>query len=298
MKKIYTFVLLAAVNAALFGQSPQLFSYQAVIRDANGNLVSNNQVGIRIQILSGSEDGQAVYTEEHTPVSNANGLVTLEIGNGNAGSGVFAGIDWSDGVYFIKMEADAEGGSNYNVSGVSRILSVPYALHAKTAEILKPHFIGEIYGGGIVFHVWENGQHGLIAAPQDLATGIRWYAGGDPGIYTPTMAKNDGIISGRPNTAIIIAVQGYGDGETYAARICNETSALMGLAYGDWYLPSKYELNLMFLRQGVIGNLAAGNYWSSTESNNAQAWSQDFSSGLQSQSTKNNTYRVRPVRAF
>ena len=289
---------MAAFSAGLYAQSPQKLSYQAVIRDANGILVSDHKVGIRIQILTTSETGPEVYVEEHSPTTNVNGLVNLEIGAGTLVTGDFAGIDWSNGTYFIKMEADTEGGTNYSVAGVSQILSVPYALHAKTAETISPHFVGESFGGGIVFHVYDKGQHGLIAAPQDLSTGIRWHAGGEPGIYTPTMAKSDGVISGKSNTAIIIAVQGYGDGATYAARISNEYSVTSGSPYGDWYLPSKFELNLLFMRREVIGGFAAGSYWSSTEANNAQTWSQNFQSGLQSESTKNSTFRVRVIRSF
>ena len=298
MKRFYTFILVVAVSAGLYAQTPQLLSYQAVIRDANGTLVSDQEVGIRIQILITSETGPAVFIEEHSPTTNVNGLVTLEIGTGTPVTGTFTGIDWSNGTYFIRVEADTDGGTNYSVAGVSQILSVPYALHAKTAEMLKPHFIGENFGGGIVFHVNDNGQHGLIAAPQDLSTGIRWHAGGEPGIYTPTMAKSDGVIAGKSNTVIITAVQGYGDGAAYAARISNEYSVIPGSVYGDWYLPSKFELNLLFLRQGVVGGFAAGPYWSSTEANNAQAWSQDFYTGQQSESTKNSTFRVRAIRAF
>ena len=205
----------------------------------------------RIQILSTSETGPAVYIEEHSPTTNVNGLVNLEIGAGTPVAGTITGIDWANGPYFIKAEADTDGGTNYTIAGVSQILSVPYALHAKTAEMLKPHFIGENFGGGIVFHLYDNGQHGLIAAPYDLTTGIRWHAGGETGIYTPTMAKGDGINSGKVNTVIIIAVQLDGDGATYAARMSNEYSVTHGSAYGDWYLPSKSELNLMFLRQEI-----------------------------------------------
>ena len=292
------FILLVTFSEGLHAQPPQKLSYQAVVRDANGILVSNKEVGIRIQIITTSETGPAVYIEEHSPATNLNGLINLEIGTGTPVAGNFTTIDWAAGTYFIKTEADTDGGTNYSVTGVSQILSVPYALHAQTAESVKPHFVGESFGNGIVFYVYDNGQHGLIAAPQDLSTGIRWHAGGDPGIYTPTMAKSDGVMAGKSNTAIIIAVQGYGDGATYAARISNEYSVTPGSVYGDWYLPSKFELNLLFLRQGVIGGFAAGSYWSSTEANNAQAWSQDLYSGLQSASTKNTTYRVRVIRAF
>jgi len=298
MKKFYTISLALLLTTGVFAQSPERISYQAIMRDGNGTLVQNQSVGIRIQILMTSEAGPAVYIEEHPTSTNINGLVTLAIGGGNPVAGTFSGIDWGKGPYFIKIETDISGGTNYTVSGVSQILSVPYALHANTAAMTTPHFIGENYGGGIVFYVYGNGQHGLIASPADLSAGIRWYAGGDPGIYTGTAARSDGIGAGKTNSAIIIAVQGYGDGTTYAARICNEYLIPSGSIYGDWYLPSKFELNLMFINKSVINGITDNIYWSSTEDSNPNVWSQDFTNGAQIANIKNSTFRVRAIRAF
>ena len=153
------------------------------------------------------------------------------------------------------------------------------------------HYIGESYGGGIVFSVGTTGQHGLIAAVSDQSTSMRWYASTN----TNTMARGDGIGAGEKNTAIIIANQGIGDAATYAARVCAEYN---GGNYGDWYLPSKYELNLMYLQKIAIGVFASGYYWSSTELSTVQGWIQNFNLGSQSFSNKEATYYVRAVRAF
>jgi uncharacterized protein (TIGR02145 family) len=133
MKKIYTIFLAVLLTASLFSQSPQKMSYQAVIRDAGNALVTSHAVGMQISILQGSSSGTAVYVETQTPSTNANGLVTIVIGGGNVVSGTFTGIDWSTGVYFIKTETDPTGGTSYTITGTSQILSVPYALYAKTA---------------------------------------------------------------------------------------------------------------------------------------------------------------------
>lgn len=283
------------LSTLLCAQAPSKMSYQAVIRNNGEGLVVNHAIGMRISILQGSATGAVVYTETHTSTTNANGLVSIEIGGG-AG---FDAINWAVGPHFLKTETDPTGGTNYSISGVSQILSVPYAMYAKTAESIVPLKIGDTFGGGIVFYVYDNGRHGLIAAPFDQSTGIRWHAGGEPGIYTGTAAKADGAGAGRSNTTIVVASQGYGDGSPYAATICNEFStSIGGVTYGDWYLPSKFELNLLYIAKSLIGGLTEGIYWSSTEASNPLVWSQDFANGLQTSSIKNNTYRVRAIRAF
>ena len=121
------------VSSPLFAQVPPKMSYQAVIRNINNTLTTSTQVGIQISILQGSITGIAVYTETHTPKTNANGLISLEIGSGTVITGVFTEIDWATGPYFIKTETDATGGDNYSIIGTSELTSVPYALHTETA---------------------------------------------------------------------------------------------------------------------------------------------------------------------
>jgi hypothetical protein len=161
--------------------------------------------------------------------------------------------------------------------------------------VSNTHYIGESYGGGKVFYVYDNGQHGLIAATADQSTGIRWYGGS----YTNTRARADGVGAGLKNTSIIIANQGPVDGSAFAATLCNEYSVTVGdVTYGDWYLPSKYELNLLYLQKAVVGGFANNYYWSSSEDDAVYAWYQGFANGLQEYNTKNGTIYVRAVRAF
>jgi len=134
MKRILTFTLFCLISLALFAQSPEKMSYQAVIRDGNNKLVTNSAVGMRISILQSTITGTSVYVETQTPTSNANGLVTIEIGAGIIVSGTFSTINWANGPYYIKTETDPTGGTNYTITGTSQLLSVPYALHAKTAD--------------------------------------------------------------------------------------------------------------------------------------------------------------------
>ena len=134
MKKIITVCAVLLMTASVFAQSPEKMSYQAVVRDGSNALVSSTAVGMQISLLQGSASGTAVYVETQTPTSNANGLVSLEIGSGTVVSGDFTTIDWANGPYFIKTETDPTGGTSYTITGTSQLLSVPYALHAKTAE--------------------------------------------------------------------------------------------------------------------------------------------------------------------
>ena len=131
MKKILLFfVAIMSMILVAEAQAPEKFSYQAVIRNATGNLVANSPVGVRISILQYSPDGSAVYSETHYRATNANGLVTMEIGAGTVVSGSFSNIDWASGPYFLKIETDVNGGTNYTLAGTQQMLSVPYALYA------------------------------------------------------------------------------------------------------------------------------------------------------------------------
>lgn len=132
MKQIILSILaFTAFSITIFAQSPEKISYQAIIRDYDNNLVKEQIIGMQISIL---ENTTPVYVETHYASTNENGLVTIEIGTGES-SDDFTTIDWADGTYFIKTETDLEGGTNYTITGTSQLLSVPYALHSKTAEI-------------------------------------------------------------------------------------------------------------------------------------------------------------------
>lgn len=137
MKKLMYMLFALLLNGSLWAQSPQKMSYQAVIHNSSNQLVTNQQIGMRISILQGSVSGTAVYIETQSPASNSNGLVSLEIGGGTVVLGSFSGVNWADGPYFIKTETDPTGGNNYSISGTSQLLSVPYAMYAKTAESIS-----------------------------------------------------------------------------------------------------------------------------------------------------------------
>lgn len=138
MKKFLALLFVSFISLSTFAQSPQKFSYQSVIRNAGNQLVENQQLGIKISILQGNANGTVVYAETHNPLTNANGLVTLEIGGGSLLSGNFGNINWASGPYFVKTETDLNGGSNYTITNSQQLLSVPFALYATNAGNSTP----------------------------------------------------------------------------------------------------------------------------------------------------------------
>jgi len=130
MKKLFTILVAVLLTAGVCAQAPQKMSYQAVIRNSSNALITSTSVGMRISILQGSASGLEVYKEIYNPnpQTNANGLVTIEIGTGIPVTGTFAAINWANGPFFIKTETDPLGGTTYNIVGTSELLSVPYAL--------------------------------------------------------------------------------------------------------------------------------------------------------------------------
>ncbi|MCP4550550.1 MAG: hypothetical protein GY834_00600, partial [Bacteroidetes bacterium] len=126
MKKLYFFILGLFIGLTGFAQDGDGFNYQAIVRDANGNINANLSMNMEISILQESVDGTVVFTETHAVTTNAFGLVNLSIGSQNPSS--FSLIDWINGPYFIRTSIN---GVEF---GTSQLMSVPYALHAKIAE--------------------------------------------------------------------------------------------------------------------------------------------------------------------
>lgn len=133
MKKLFTFFVLIALFFGAMAQAPQMFSYQAVVRNSSNTLITNQTVGVRISILQGGAFGNAVYVETHTEPTNENGLLIIDVGDGTVQQGSFESINWANGPYFLKSEIDPDGGTDYAVMTIQQLLSVPYSLYAQNA---------------------------------------------------------------------------------------------------------------------------------------------------------------------
>lgn len=367
MKNYIIRVLLLFFTVCMFAQ--QGINYKAVIKDGSGNILATTPVSIRFTIYKGVALTNTVYQETHTPTTDANGLVTINIGKGTVGvTGVFDTIDWASDDHFLNEKINA--GAGIIDMGTTAFKAVPYALYAtKTGSItevqtledvmaldnsangqiknltdptnttdaatkayvdsetaifqaavqaliadlqnqvtavqaqltaITPAVIGDFRNGGIVFWV-DPGDNtsGLVCALEDQSAAIRWYNG----TYVTTGATTVTVGTGSANTDAIISTQGAVQ-TSYAAGLAK---AYAGASYTDWFLPSKDELNQMYIHRAAINATAVANggvalttniYWSSTEGNTILAWIHNFSSSAQVNSGKDNLRAVRAVRAF
>ena len=148
-------------SVALKAQSQQKINFQSIVRNTSGVIVSNKSVNFKITILSGSTNGEPVFSETHLKTTDAIGLVSLQIGSGTLASGVFSSIGWGNTLHFIKLEADFSGGNTYVTLGTQELMSVPYAMYAaktdtsslnltnrfaEKAPVNNPSFTGKVSG--------------------------------------------------------------------------------------------------------------------------------------------------------
>ena len=377
MKKLMlSLVAIATLSLSSFGQAPEGFKYQAVVRDAGNTILNNQSVGMRMTIQQGSIGGTAVYQETFSTTTNAYGLVNLEIGNGTVVTGTFATIDWANGPYFIETAVDVTGGTSYTVMGTSQLMSVPYALYAKTSgngqgPVGPQGPQGPAGADGIDGVTGPQGPAGAdgidgVTGPQgpagadgiDGVTGPQGPAGADgiDGVTGPqgpagadgqggvTTAGTNVTITGSGTVSDPYVVNANGGTPTYTIGLWPELGGYVfwvsadgkhglvaetqdqgyttqnqgyaswyeaqnliskpsnhsvnGQKFRDWRMPTRFELNEMYVKRVSIGSFALNFYWSSTEGNYLDAWVQDFFSGYPFNTTKDNDGYVRSVRAF
>ncbi len=121
------------IRYSAWSQAPQSFKYQAVVRDKSGQVLTNQNITLRISVLQSTMDGPEVYQEVHSVITSELGLVNIEVGHGKALTGSMPSIDWGSGSHFLRVEMDPAEGTDFEMMGVSQLLSVPYALYAEKA---------------------------------------------------------------------------------------------------------------------------------------------------------------------
>jgi len=147
--------------------------------------------------------------------------------------------------------------------------------------------VGQSYEGGKIFFIDITGVHGLIAAPSDQSRSSKWGCNGKP---SPNTSSYNGY--GKNNTDVIV---GICPTKNTPAQICYDLE--IG-GFKDWFLPSKNELNLLYLQKDMVGGFANAFYWSSTEYDGYSIWCQHFFNGNQDNNGKYASYAVRAIRSF
>jgi hypothetical protein len=334
MKKLLHTVLVL-LPMLLVAQIPQGINYQAVAYDANGFELANQEISIRLGILLETADAESSYSEAHQVTTNDFGLFSLLISQGNS-TDDFSSLNWENGA-FLKVELDTNLDGEYILMGVSSFNAVPYAKYSDSSPtdnridslvslfeykfsllsspiqesldmgasftdlfsvgFQKDQFIGLNYQGGIVFYIDETGEHGLVAALEDIGQ-FEW------GCYQEYVDGADGtsIGTGYQNTMDIVNQECLTENGGVTAAQAAFDAEING--YSDWYLPSRDELMRMYNTignggpDGNIDGFASIYYWSSSESNNYSAWYVGFSNGYSDYFYKDTSRLVRIIRAF
>lgn len=271
------------LTAIMFGQATETLKYQEVIRNSSNVIVTSSPIGMRVSILQDSETGTPVYVETHISSTDENGLVSIEVGGGTPVTGTFEDIHRETSTYFLKTETDPTGGVNYSaIVSTSLLFNKPKASEAN-------RFLGEYYGGGIVFYIDESGQHGLITATIDKSTRVKRH----DGTFTVSDAAKDEIGIRDYNTERINAIKGAGSSTAELFDKPQDENL------SDWYLPTRYDLNLLYARRAIIGGYTDfGKGWSSTEMSRVNAWFTSFVTGASFPNGRDDAEYIRVIREF
>ncbi|MEI7831028.1 MAG: collagen-like protein, partial [Prolixibacteraceae bacterium] len=198
MLKIASVIFLILFPTLLYAQAPQKMSYQAVIRNQNNSLISLTPIGMRISVLQGASAGKPVYSERQNGTTNTNGLVSIQIGTGQILEGIFESIDWENGPYYIKIETDPTGGTNYSIIGISELLSVPYALFALKVGAGSQGIDGEAGEKGEVGEKGETGETGNKGESGDKGSvGNKGLTGDQGSVGTKGVTGDQGIVGNQ-----------------------------------------------------------------------------------------------------
>jgi hypothetical protein len=220
MKKNVFLFLLFLSSVKLFAQVPESFSYQAVVRDGNGDIVAGQPVSVQISIISGSATGTVEFVENHYLTTNSLGLINVSIGSGSVVSGTMAAISWGLYPHFMKVEIDISGGSMYTDMGTVQLLSVPYSLFAKNAGNVFSGDYNDLINTPLIPSDLSqlNNDTGFITSPND--------ADADPAneIQNLSITGNDLSISGGNTVALPQNTYTAGSGIDISANSISNTA--------------------------------------------------------------------------
>ncbi len=280
MKKLQLLFIAMILSGAVIAQAPQSFKYQAVARNTDGAAIVNSPIGLKCSILSGSANGNVVYSETFEPTSNSVGVFAVTIGQGNVLSGNFSDIGWGTGPYFLKTAMDISGGTNYVDMGTTQFLSVPYALYAGSIYVHYANdtlYIGDQYviisGGGpqpgTVTDYDGNTYETITIGEQTwLKQNLQslHYADGTP-IDSVWVYENN-----ESNAAVWGRLYNWEAAMHGASSSNSNPSGVQGACPDGWHMPSKAEFEELVDFVGAVGGgwklkETGTQYWNEPNSN-------------------------------
>jgi hypothetical protein len=280
--------------------------YSTLVTNNSKILLKNTNLGIKASIYKGKEKGELIYSEYLQGKTNAKGNLQIDIGVGYVLAGKYADFDNFGGPYFITLDIDPKGGTDYSIN-----ISRPFLNTIKGAQtnykfsmgskVVQKRFIGEIWGGGIIFYLTKDSlgnDHGLIASLHDLSKNARWGLNGIDFFGF----KNASV--GKENTKAMIT---NGAEPGTAAYLCHKYT---NDGHKDWYLPAIKEMIQLYEVRGIIDDfldkdksdktkgLEHKQYWTSTGYSASTSWFFSFYNGGATNYGKNFVFNVRAIRSF
>ena len=303
---VFLFVICMSTNALSQTHTIKTIVYNTLVLNSSKLLLKNAHLGIKATIIKGDEKGHVIYAETLKGQTNNKGNLAIEIGVGYVVAGKYSNFDITSGPYMIKLEMDPHGGTNYTINitrpfvNLAKGTTAPFKFSVGSKVIVK-RYIGELYGGGIIFHLSKDSlgnDHGLIASLQDISTSAKWGLSGIDfyGFKNASDGKDNFKAmlhnGAEPGTAARLVEKYQHDG------------------YKDWYLPALKELLLLYQVKEVIDKaldtdknektkgLERKHYWSSTGYSASTSWFFSFYNGGATNYGKNYVFNVRAIRAF
>lgn len=175
---ILLFVQMFLMNNFVFSQNSNAINFQAIAKSGDGNVISNQDIRVLVQLIQLNLSPETRYSETHLVSTNNTGFFVLEIGNGSVQSGAFENVEWEHRNVKLTLKVDESGGTNFVTLGTTQLLTVPYSYFSDAAKALKSdesiviqseENLQLVYGGELIigdntepdFYSNENGKIGI-----------------------------------------------------------------------------------------------------------------------------------------
>jgi len=254
-------VLLVLVSLGISAQVPQKIAYQAVLRNADGTVMANQQVELQAVLHKTTATGDVVYSETHAKTTTSQGLVSFEIGTGTVNSGTFNSIVWTDPI-FIELLVKKSGQASFTALGTSQIVSVPYAFLAEKSLSANNGISGVGNPGNTVYSNGQEWSPTARVSVMDSTVIISPAAGHDPNkpIFAVTNSQGQ-VVMAVYETGVRFNVEGS------SGKGAKGGFAVGGLTNGKAPAPTYFQLEPAYaqflfdqsaITKGAKGGFAVG----------------------------------------